>query len=412
MRSWIRTAALVGCGSLALTACGGGFGSGGKAQNESAHQSLRVMIATSTDAEGAAVKEAAASWAERTGNKVTVIPSQDLRQQLGQGFAGGNPPDVFYTTSEKFADYAEGGSLYPYGTQLEDVEAFSEDLRRSFSRGGKLVCAPKDSSTLALAINTELWRKAGLTEKDIPRDWTDLQRVARTLTRGKVTGLTFDPTYNRIGAFLRQSGGWITDSAQKKMTADTPANVRALTYVRGLLRSGALKYPKQIDSGWGGEAFGKGRAAMTIEGNWLVGGLKKDFPDTKYRVVALPEGPAGRGNLSFSTCWGVAKQSAHHKAAIDLVESLTAPRQQLEFADSFGVMPSRNDALKVYKERHPAQRAFVDGTRSARGPVTLAGFDKVLNQFDTGLESLASADPRKILAELQRNGSQALADEG
>ena len=26
-----------------------------------------------------------------------------------------------------------------------------------------------------------------------------------------------------------------------------------------------------LDAGWGGEAFGTGKAAMTIEGNWING---------------------------------------------------------------------------------------------------------------------------------------------
>jgi multiple sugar transport system substrate-binding protein len=51
----------------------------------------------------------------------------------------------------------------------------------------------------------------------------------------------------------------------------------------------------------------------------------------------------------------------------------------------------------------------VDGNAYAQGPVTIAGFDKVLSQFNTDLQSLRTADPKKILADLQRNGEQAIA---
>ncbi|MCF6522519.1 extracellular solute-binding protein [Streptomyces sp. JJ36] len=409
MRIRARTAVLTGCAALVLTACGGGFGSSEEtAQDTSEHQRLRVLIGTSADAETEAVKAAAAAWAQRTGNEVTVTVARDLPQQLGQAFAGGTPPDVFYATSDKFADYAEGGSLHAYGDELAEPEAFSEGLREAFSRDGELVCAPKDSSTLALAINKDLWQEAGLTDADIPRDWAGLERAAGKLTKGEVTGLSFDPTYNRIGAFLRQSGGWLTDAEQSRMTADSEENLRALEYVRGLLDKGVLAYPKDIGAGWGGEAFGKERAAMVIEGNWLLGALEKDFPDVDYRLVELPAGPAGKGTLSFSTCWGVAKKSAHHKAAVDLVESLTAPGRQLAFADAFGVMPSREDAMARYEKEYPEQQAFVAGTAYAQGPVTLAGFQKVLGQFDTGLASLESEDPEEILAALQRQGTSAM----
>ncbi|MDT0378656.1 extracellular solute-binding protein [Streptomyces sp. DSM 42041] len=410
MRPPIRTAALLTCAALVLSGCGSQFGSNEKTeQDDSARQKLAMMIAASTDAEADSLKKAVARWEKKTGHQVRVQVAQDLNQQLGQALAGGEPPDVFYVTSDQFANYAEGGSLYAYGDQVE-ADGFVEGLRASFSHEDELVCVPKDSSTLALAINKDLWKKAGLTDDDVPTDWQELEDVAGKLTKGDVTGLVFDPTYNRVGAFMRQSGGWITDDGQQKMAADTPENLRALTYVKDMLRSGSLKYSKQVDSGWGGEAFGKERAAMAIEGNWLTGALRNDYPDLDYRTVELPGGPEGRGTLSFSTCWGVAKKSAHHEAAVDLVKALTAPDQQMTFAEAFGVMPSRTEALGEYGTAFPESAAFVAGTEYAEGPVTLPGFAKVLQQFDTDLAGLRTGDPEKILAELQRNGEQALAD--
>jgi multiple sugar transport system substrate-binding protein len=409
MRPYLRAAALVGSAVLVLSACGSQFGSSGKTeQDDTGKQHLTVMIGSSTAAEGDSVKAAVKGWEKKTGNEVTVQIAQDLNQQLGQSLAGGEPPDVFYVSSDQFANYADGGSLYPYGDQLDDAAKFSEGLRASFTHDGKLVCVPKDSSTLALAINTDLWKQAGLTDADIPENWQDLQSVAAKLTDGKVTGLVFDPTYNRIGAFMKQNGGWITNTGQTKMTADSAANLKALQFVQEMLKKGTLKYSKQVDAGWGGEAFGKGRAAMTIEGNWLVGALSHDFPDVDYRLVELPAGPAGKGTLSFSTCWGVAKKSAHHKAAVDLVRSLTSAKQQMTFAKAFGVMPSRTDALADYRKQFPDKAAFVAGTKYGQGPVTLPGFDKVLKQFDTDLATLRTGDPAKMLEELQRNGEQAM----
>ena len=58
-----------------------------------------------------------------------------------------------------------------------------------------------------------------------------------------------------------------------------------------MAREGVLKFPKQVDTGWGGEAMGKNKAAMAIEGNWFVGGVKSDYPNLKYTVVPLPAGP-------------------------------------------------------------------------------------------------------------------------
>ncbi|MFI6359783.1 hypothetical protein ACIBJF_46110 [Streptomyces sp. NPDC050743] len=61
-----------------------------------------------------------------------------------------------------------------------------------------------------------------------------------------------------------------------------------------------------------------------------------------------------------------------------------------------------------YTRKNPSAKAWADATAYAQGPVTVAGFDKVLAQFNTDLAALGSGDPRKILADLQRNGEQVL----
>ncbi|MFS7875233.1 MULTISPECIES: sugar ABC transporter substrate-binding protein [Streptomyces violaceusniger group] len=405
------TAALVTCAALlAATGCSSSFGGDKETQQDTgAEQHLKVLIATSGDAETKAVKEAAAAYEKRSGNKVTVEAAKDMNQQLAQSFAGHRPPDVFYVNSDQFANYAKGGSLYPYGDKIKDVDDFAEPLRTSFTYDGKLVCLPKDTSTLALAINTDLWKKAGLTEKDYPTSWDELRKVADKLTGDGVTGLVTSDEYQRLGVFMKQAGGWITDAKQTKMTADSAKNAEGLGFVRSLLRSGSMKYAKQVDTSWGGEALGKGKAAMTIEGNWLTGGMKLDYPKVPYKVVPLPAGPAGKATLAFSNCWGVAAESAHRSAAVDLVKYLSSGERQLKFADRFGVMPSRTSALADYAKQEPDAKAWVDAGVYAQGPVTVAGFDKVLSQFNTQLQSLRTTDPKKILADLQRNGEQTLA---
>lgn len=409
----IRPLAAAVCTAIALgtvTACSssGGFGSSPAAQASGGTQSLTVLIATSGDAETATVKAAAADWAGRTGNTVTVQIASDINQQLGQAFAGGNPPDLFYVNSDQFANYAKGGSLYAYGDQIPDASDFSEPLRKAFSQDGKLTCLPKDSSTLGLAVNTTLWQQAGLTEADYPTTWQQLSDTAAKLTKNGVTGLVTSSEYQRLGVFLKQAGGWITNPGQSAMTAAGPANQQALAYVQSMLKAGSAKYVTDVDSGWGGEALGKGKAAMTIEGNWLKGAMAADYPNLPYKVLPLPAGPAGPGTLVFSNCWGIAAKSKHQAAGVALVKHLTSVNQQLEFAKAFGVMPSRTSALGAYAEKYPDSKAWVDGVAHAQAPVTVAGFGKVLTQFNTDLQSLKTGDPAAILGNLQRNGEQAL----
>jgi multiple sugar transport system substrate-binding protein len=367
-----------------------------------------VLVASGGPADLNAVKDAAASWAAKTGSKAEVTAAQEMTQQLSQGFASGNPPDVFMVDASQFPTYAKAGNLEAYGDALAMKDDFYPGLRETFTYQGKFYCAPKDSSTLGLAINTELWAKSGLTDADVPKTWDGLAAVAKKLTTGKVTGLGIGDTRDRIGAFMVQSGGWITNPDQSQMTAQSPQNVAALTFVKKMLDDGVAKYPKQLDSGWSGEALGKGKAAMVIEGNWLKGGMKADYPDLKYVVAELPAGPKGKGTLAFTQCWGVAAKSKYKAQAVDFVKSLMTVPQQITFAKAFGVMPSLQSAKSAYQQQFPEDAAWLAGTAYAQGPVNAVGMDPVLKDFDTKLQTLAQSDPKVVLDSLQKNGSAAL----
>jgi len=267
---------------------------------------------------------------------------------------------------------------------------------------------PEDFSTLALQIRDDAWSAAGLTAADIPTTWDELETVAQKLTTATQTGLVIGDTRDRIGAFMVQAGGWIVNDDATEATADSPENVEALTYVKSLLDSGVAKYPTQVDAGWGGEAFGTGRAAMTIEGNWIRGAMTNDYPDVKYTVAELPEGPAGKGTLQFTQCWGVAADGDSKDAAIDLVKSLTTADQQIEAAKAFGVMPSRESAREQYVAEFPDDAPFVAGGDYGQGPVNAPGMDSVLADFDSSLQQLSSQSPEQILQTLQTNAQAAL----
>lgn len=419
-------------GALLVTACssGGGFSStssssdapagssgaatsaSGAASSASAPVKLTVMIASSGDAETNAVKAATAAWATKSGNTVQVIVASDINQQLGQAFAGGTPPDAFYVDASRIGDFAKAGNLYAYGDQVKDAN-FLPSLVQSFTYKNQFFCAPKDYSTLALIINSDMWKAAGLTDADIPKDWAGLESVAKKLTTGKTTGLVIGNDINRGGAFMKQAGGWVVSADGSKMTADSAGALAGMAEIKKMMADGSLKFNTDTTpaAGWGGEAFGKGIGAMTIEGNWIEGALKHDYPTLKAQVVELPAGPGGKGTLVFSQCWGIAAKSAHQPQAVDLVKSLTAVDQQMAFAKAFGVMPSTQEGAKQFSVAYPALAAFAAGGAYGQGPVNLAGFDPVMAAFNSKMATLGKGgDPAAMLSDLQKNGTAALAE--
>ncbi len=405
-KTWGGALALVAAASVVLAGCAGG---GGPSDSGTGGGQLTILIGSSGPAETKAVQDAADKWAADNNAKVKVIAADDLNQQLSQGFAGGDAPDLFYMGWDQFANYAKNGYLASYAKDLKNADQFYPSLVDTFTYNGEFVCAPKDFSTLGLIVNTDKWAAAGLTDADIPTDWNSLEAVAKKLTTGDTVGLSFGLEYARIGVFMNQAGGSLVSADGKTATADSAENLAGLEYVQKLHDEGVLKFPSELDAGWGGQALGAGKAAMVIEGPWIKG-IAGDYPDTKWAAYELPAGPKGTSTFTFTNCWGIPASSKTHDQAVSLVEYLTSDDQQLAFADAFGVIPSTQSAAAKYADKYPTYASFVKSNDYAVSPVNFAGSASVVSDFNAQLEGMASGsvDLKAILASFQKELQSAL----
>ncbi|HEU5278941.1 MAG TPA: extracellular solute-binding protein [Gaiellaceae bacterium] len=379
--------------ALALTA-GTALGS---RQSGTATTTLTALIGSSGPAETFAVNNAAKAFTKQTGIEVNVVVASDLGQQLAQGFASGNPPDIFYLGNDQVATYAKAGSLAPLDS-LKNVKAFYPSLRAAYTYKGRLYAAPKDFSTLALVINTASWQRAKLTAKDYPKTWAQLASVAKKLTRSGQVGLCTGAEFHRLGVFMIQSGGWLVSKNGQTATVNSKANVAAFNFVKSMIKAGSFKLTNQLGVGWGGEGFGKQMCAMTIEGNWISGAMTHDYPTVKYRVVELPTGPAGKGTLQYDGGWGMAAASKNKTEAMSLITYMTSPKVQMGNAKAFGVMPSVKANAKAWSKLYPQFAAFLAGAEYSRSIPTVPDIATVLGDFNQQLQGLPqSNNPKTIL---------------
>jgi multiple sugar transport system substrate-binding protein len=383
----VRRSLLAGAIALLLlttSAC-----SGDKVKGAETGANLQMYAFSSSPAEDAALNAAIDAYNKLGRNtvKLTILPEYDTALQTS--LAGGQPPDVFYVNDNKLPDLAKAGALEPIGDKVDRPDDFYESLRQSFTFQGTYYCPPKDFSTLQLVYNVDVLAAAGVQP---PTTWQELQTAAQKLTKPGRPGLVMNPEFYRWGVFMAQAGAWPANDDVTQMTMDTSGMRQALQFVADLHRSGAAAPPAKVGAGWGGEALGKGKAAMTIEGNWIVGAMKTDFPTVKYAVAELPAGPSGKATMAFSVCYGVAKASANKPAAIDFVKFLTSSEQQLAFTKDFPVMPSRKSLSEQWLASKPELRAFVSGAEYAKKGVFVPGFAAVVDTMNDGIQGLAAGN--------------------
>lgn len=315
--------------------------------------------------------------------KLNTVP--DFDTTLQKALASGTPPDLFYIDSSNLFGMLDSKAIMPIGDKLTGTDDFVPALKDIFTVDKTFYCPPKDFSTLALFINTDMWAKAGL--KDTPKTWDELKAAAKALTTKDVFGMSVSADFARLIAFIYQADAKVTDDGFSKMMLDTPEAKSAITFYSSLITDGVAATPKQLSVGWTGEAFYKGKAAMVVEGNWLVNPIKDNAPDMKYTVVELPAGPKGtKATMAFTVCYGVAAGGKNIEATTKFVDWLTGPEGMKTYTDTGLAMPARKSLAAGWLAKFPAFKTFVDSAAYARRWGFVAGFNKVFDEAGKQLD--------------------------
>ena len=370
---------------------------------------------SSSEAENAALADLVAGFAADTGANAEFQPQAEFDVALQAALASGAPPDIFYIDSNKLPDLADAGVLAPVPDgALTDADDIYDSLRSAFTYEDTWYCPPKDFSTLALVYDPDALDAAGV---PVPTTWDELASAAEALTTGTVdeiaagnaqAGLTMGVEYPRWATFLFQAGTALTDEAVTQATLDNDAARGALQYIADQYQAGYFIKPQSVDAGWAGEAFGQGKAAMTIEGNWIVGYLNDTFPDRNWAVAELPAGPAGKGTFAFTVCYGVAANAKNPDASWAFVDYLTNAEGALAWTQAFTVMPARESVADAWIESQPDLGAFVAGADYARRWGFAPGFGDVIGVFNEGAEKIV--DGSGTVEDLIADSTQAVED--
>jgi multiple sugar transport system substrate-binding protein len=143
--------------------------------------------------------------------------------------------------------------------------------------------------------------------------------------------------------------------------------------------------------------------AMTIEGNWIAGAMKNDYPTVGYRVVQLPHGPKSMGTMQYDGGWGLAAASKNKADAMNLITWLTSAGIELGNAKAFGVMPSVISAKKKWLKLYPQWAAFLAGADYSKSIPPIPNIQTVLGDFNQQLQALPTTNPKTILDRVNRN---------
>jgi diguanylate cyclase (GGDEF)-like protein/PAS domain S-box-containing protein len=338
----------------------------------------------------------------------------------------GQPPDVATLfESDKFGECAADGLLVDLAPWLRGSgidESILTPATEAYTRyQGRRFALPMLADAYGLYYNEAMFAKAQLPGP--PRTPQELADYAKRLTTwnpdGSLAVVGFNPLLgfyeNDLGPFGHLFGADWLDRAGRPAVASDPRWARMLRWLRELVDWYGYEELVRFGESAGGEfspsnAFGAGRLAMMLDGEWRVAFLAADAPELPYRTAPLPVDPDapdryGSGYIN-GTILGIPANAEHKPEAWSLVCYLATDERALAtLSNGLRNVPSTVAALHspdlVPDERFATFLEIFAHPRSGTTPISASGAD-FQDVFATFVEEWQAGRIRDLGAGLAR----------
>jgi len=157
--------------------------------------------------------------------------------------------------------------------------------------------------------------------------------------------------------------------------------------------------PSDVGTTSGSEIFGEGKAAMVIEGSWLLPYLNKTFPDIEYATAELPTAGGKKGTMAYTVAYVMNKQAKHKQEAWQLISYLTGKEGMKAWTSKGFALPTRKSvAVALGYNQNPLYSPFLAGAAYAtiwqageNLPIIMNNFNNQFISAMLGEQTLKSA---------------------
>ena len=309
--------------------------------------------------------------------------TDDFGRFITTTLAAGTAPDIFYLDIFASAPLVRAGRIEPLDSYLRDshrtlIIDFVPELMQAFTFERRVYAIPKDFNSLVAFYNKDMFDAAGVPYPADDDTWAafkeKIARVHRFVNRADpgIYGMILNPDAARFIPFALANGGALFADDGSADSVNTPAWKQAADYFTSFVREGLAAPASDIGAGWPGDAFAKERAAVVLEGGWMIPFLRDTNPGLDYGTAFLPTAPTGRkANFLFTVGYAMSADGRNKPAAWRVIEALTSPEAQ-EFILRQGLaIPSRVvlQGSPVFLQTDPASRATAKVFSATRGAV-------------------------------------------
>jgi len=274
------------------------------------------------------------------------IPYDDLRQKLVTGLAGGVLPDVLRADIIWVPEFADQGVLLALDEAMPDFDELSAQVfpgpLSTNQWGDHYYGLPLDTNTRIIFANDAVLEAAGITE--MPATIEDFETMMATVVETQGEGV-YGYAEGGTGAWsvlpwIWTMGGAVTDEGLTTATGylNGEATVAAVTMLKDWLDKGWMS-PSILGGGTAtSDQFGNGQTATILEGPWMPGIFKNQFPELSFSFAPVPAGPDGSQSVVGGEDIVVFNTTEDQDAALAFVRHMLSEDTQLTMG-KVGQMP-------------------------------------------------------------------------
>lgn len=324
----------------------------------------------------------------------------DYWSTLSLGFIAGTAPDVFTNHLAKTAEFIRNGVLADLAPLIArdrvDTRVYEPGLIEPWQHQGRSYALPADWDTVALIVNLDMARAAGLALDELrsmtwnPRDGGSFARVVASLSVDDAGRRGNEPGFNaqRVRVYGYQTpgaGGMFGQTEWSHFAAtagfrfqaapwdpalryDDPALVDTISWLATLSTRGWSATAAAMGKMGADAMFTSQRAAMVPAGSWMVGHFMRQAKFA-YAWLPLPAGPNGqRASMRNGLAHSLWAGSRNKEEAWRWLRHLGSPACQARVAEAGVVYPAVKGLAEVALAAQ--QRQGVDASvflQAARG---------------------------------------------
>ena len=417
----------------ALAACGGGGGGTTSAEEGSGKGTISVWAHQGQASEAAALQNAVKSFNSSQSDikaELKLIPENDYTKTITATGAD-ELPDVMEFDGPTMASFVYNSKL----SSLDDyvsaktLDNATDAVKAQGEIDGKHYGLGMFDSGLGVWGNKKLLDAAGVKYPTSVSDaWTAAEFTAalkalkakdadgKVLDISEQYGLATEWGTYGFSPVVWSAGGALLKDGKAEGALDSPAVVSAMKTFQS--------WKTDVDANTDGNAFAKGRVALSWVGNWTYPAYSEALGDDLV-VLPLPDFGNGPKTGQGSWAWGIGADTKNAKAAGAFMDYLLGDTSVSAMTKANGSVPGTKSTLaksELYKQGGPLQ-LFADQLAKPCGdrdiskscvavtrPVT-AGYPTVTAKLSQALNSIYSGtDPKSALEKAARAIDQDFSD--